>query len=197
MAEKRISTAAPNTTLQRGTPTPQDLLRVLDLTILSQARHAFGAENGKWYAVSHSIISSPMTYLLLVHDEQKCDGTKPACQQCVKAKKAECCEYDDGKGKTRTQLMREHIARLETRIKELESSDKTSPPVTLFDPHAASPYFSESSSSSSHDSPGVLTLSASASPIPFPVGTCYTFCYRSCLDPEPKMRKLHGRNGAT
>ena len=98
---------------------------------------------------------------------QKCDGTKPACQQCVKAKKSEGCEYDDGKGKTRTQLMREHIARLESRIKELESSDKASPPVTLFDPHAVSPYLSESSSSSSHDSPGAFTLSTSASPVPF------------------------------
>lgn len=99
----------------------------------------------------------------------KCDGTKPACQQCVKAKKSDGCEYDDGKGKTRTQLMREHIARLELRIKELESSDKASPPVTLFDPHAVSPYLSESSSSSSHDSPGAFSLSTSASPVPFPL----------------------------
>ncbi|EKM54793.1 uncharacterized protein PHACADRAFT_258894 [Phanerochaete carnosa HHB-10118-sp] len=101
--------------------------------------------------------------------KMKCDGAKPACQQCVKAKKAEACEYDDGKGKTRTQLMREHIARLESRIKDLESSDKTSPPVTLFDPHAVSPYLSESSSSSSHDSPGPFSLSASTSPVPFPL----------------------------
>lgn len=68
--------------------------------------------------------------------------------------------------------MREHIARLELRIKELESAEQTSPPVTLFDPHAQpSPYFSESSSSSSHDSPGGFTVSASASPVPFPIGT--------------------------
>ncbi|GJE89983.1 fungal specific transcription factor domain-containing protein [Phanerochaete sordida] len=102
--------------------------------------------------------------------KMKCDGAKPACQQCAKAKKSDACEYDDGKGKTRTQLMREHIARLELRIKELETSDnKTSPPVTLFDPHAVSPYLSESSSSSSHDSPGAFSLSASASPVPFPL----------------------------
>lgn len=98
----------------------------------------------------------------------KCDGTKPACQQCTKAKKGEACEYDDGKGKTRTQLMREHIARLESKIKELESStEHTTPPVTLFDPHAASPYLSESSSSSGHDSPGAFSISTSASPVPF------------------------------
>ncbi|KAF7790044.1 hypothetical protein EIP86_000993 [Pleurotus ostreatoroseus] len=105
---------------------------------------------------------------MLTPDIQKCDGAKPACQQCVRAKKSEGCEYDDGKGKTRTQLMREHIARLEQRIKELESAEQTSPPVTLFDPHTQpSPYFSESSSSSSHDSPGAFTVSASASPVPF------------------------------
>ncbi|TCD61377.1 hypothetical protein EIP91_008531 [Steccherinum ochraceum] len=106
--------------------------------------------------------------------KMRCDGIKPACQQCVRAKKSDACEYDDGKGKTRTQIMREHIARLEARVKELESPEVTTPPITLFDPHAASPYFSESSSSSSHDSPGTLSLSASASPTPFPVADMET-----------------------
>ncbi|KAI0076132.1 hypothetical protein K474DRAFT_1684991 [Panus rudis PR-1116 ss-1] len=103
--------------------------------------------------------------------KMRCDGAKPACAQCVRAKKGDGCEYDDGKGKTRTQLMREHIARLEARIKELETPESlSSPPVTLFDPHAPSPYFSETSSpSSSHDSPSTLSLSASASPSPFPL----------------------------
>ena len=103
---------------------------------------------------------------------QRCDGNKPACAQCVRAKKPEGCEYDDGKGKTRTQLMREHISRLEARIKELESPEVTTPPIALYDPHAPSPYFSEESSSSSHDSPGTLSLSASASPVPFALGAC-------------------------
>lgn len=99
---------------------------------------------------------------------QRCDGNKPACAQCVRAKKPEGCEYDDGKGKTRTQLMREHISRLEARIKELEMPEMTtSPPITLFDPHAPV-YMSESSSPESHDSPS--TLSLSASPSPFPLG---------------------------
>ncbi|KAH9949026.1 hypothetical protein B0H21DRAFT_165410 [Amylocystis lapponica] len=102
--------------------------------------------------------------------KMRCDGSKPACQQCMRAKKGEGCEYDDGKGKTRTQLMREHIARLELRIKELENLEHSSPSVTLFDPHAPSPYCSGSSSSSSHDSPGTFSISASASPTPFPLG---------------------------
>ncbi|RPD58691.1 hypothetical protein L226DRAFT_457383 [Lentinus tigrinus ALCF2SS1-7] len=101
--------------------------------------------------------------------KMRCDGTKPACAQCVRAKKADACEYDDGKGKTRTQLMREHIARLEMRVKELENPEQSAPSMTLFDPHAISPYYSESSSGSSYDSPGKLSYSASASPTPFPL----------------------------
>ncbi|OBZ70760.1 hypothetical protein A0H81_09288 [Grifola frondosa] len=101
--------------------------------------------------------------------KMRCDGAKPACLQCVRAKKTEACEYDDGKGKTRTQLMREHIARLEMRVKELENPEQSAPSMTLFDPHALSPYYSESSSSSSYDSPGKLSLSTSASPVPFPL----------------------------
>lgn len=100
---------------------------------------------------------------------QRCDGAKPACSQCARAKKADACEYDDGKGKTRTQLMREHIARLEMRVKELENPEQSAPSMTLFDPHALSPYYSESSSGSSYDSPGKLSYSASASPTPFPL----------------------------
>ncbi|OSD04103.1 hypothetical protein PYCCODRAFT_1466534 [Trametes coccinea BRFM310] len=102
--------------------------------------------------------------------KMRCDGVKPACAQCVRAKKADACEYDDGKGKTRTQIMREHIARLEARVRELENPEQSAPSMTLFDPHALSPYYSESSSSSSYDSPGKLSYSASASPTPFPLG---------------------------
>lgn len=101
--------------------------------------------------------------------KMRCDGAKPACAQCVRAKKTDSCEYDDGKGKTRTQLMREHITRLEMRVKELENPEQSAPSMTLFDPHALSPYYSESSSSSSYDSPGKLSYSASASPTPFPM----------------------------
>ncbi|KZT71672.1 hypothetical protein DAEQUDRAFT_763532 [Daedalea quercina L-15889] len=99
--------------------------------------------------------------------KMRCDGAKPACQQCVRAKKADACEYDDGKGKTRTQLMREHIARLELRVKELEGLEHSSPSVTLFDPHSQTQYYSGSSSSSSHGSPGTYSLPTSASPTPF------------------------------
>ena len=95
---------------------------------------------------------------------QKCDGTKPACQQCVRAKKSDCCEYDDGKGKTRTQLLKETIAKLEQRVRQLEgpsasSSSIASGPasVVLFDPHDG-PY--AGSSPDSFGSPDSSYISA-------------------------------------
>jgi hypothetical protein len=95
--------------------------------------------------------------------KMRCDGIKPACQQCIRSKKGNVCEYDDGKGKTRTQLLREHIVRLEQRIRELEDPDYVSPAVTLYDPHVHS---RSGSSSSSFGSPGSVYLSASRSPFP-------------------------------
>jgi hypothetical protein len=88
---------------------------------------------------------------------------KPSCQQCTRAKKAEACEYDDGKGKTRTQILRETIIKLEQRVKELEDPEYISPSVTLFDPH----FHSRSSSlSSSFGSSESSYLSTSHSPFP-------------------------------
>ncbi|KAL0067387.1 hypothetical protein AAF712_005616 [Marasmius tenuissimus] len=95
--------------------------------------------------------------------KMRCDGNKPACQQCVRAKKPECCEYDDGKGKTRTQILRETIVRLEQRVRELEDPEYVSPIVQLFDPHGIAPTESVSSSSS-YGSPDSTTISAAHSP---------------------------------
>lgn len=94
---------------------------------------------------------------------QRCDGAKPACQQCARAKKADGCEYDDGKGKTRTQILRETIVKLEQRVRELEDPEYVSPSVTLIDPHFHS---RSNSSSSSFGSPESSYLSASHSPFP-------------------------------
>lgn len=102
----------------------------------------------------------------LTQYSQRCDGAKPACQQCTKAKKPDACEYDDGKGKTRTQILRENITRLEQRIRELEDPEYTSASVTLFDPHAHQDHRrSYSSASSVADSQG-SGISLSHSPFP-------------------------------
>ncbi|EJD06269.1 uncharacterized protein FOMMEDRAFT_166504 [Fomitiporia mediterranea MF3/22] len=55
--------------------------------------------------------------------KMKCDATKPVCRQCVKANRAEECDYDDGRQKSRTQILQEKIAKLEDRIRELECAD--------------------------------------------------------------------------
>ncbi|KAH8116650.1 hypothetical protein DFH11DRAFT_1542643 [Phellopilus nigrolimitatus] len=76
---------------------------------------------------------------------QRCDGAKPACTQCARAHRADACAYDDGRGKTRTQALRERIARLEDEIAALRgpSSSSTSSAgaqaVFLHDPHAPTP----------------------------------------------------------
>ncbi|KAI0032891.1 hypothetical protein K488DRAFT_48857 [Vararia minispora EC-137] len=100
--------------------------------------------------------------------KMRCDGGKPACQQCQKAKKGSQCEYDDGKGKTRTQILRENVARLEARVRELEgnATERAASSVTLFDPHSLS-YSGDSSSPSSTGSPTSIPFTASASPYPF------------------------------
>ncbi|TDL20139.1 hypothetical protein BD410DRAFT_899724 [Rickenella mellea] len=54
--------------------------------------------------------------------KMKCDATKPVCRQCVKANRSDDCEYDDGRQKSRTQILQEKIAKLEDRIRELDSS---------------------------------------------------------------------------
>jgi len=93
---------------------------------------------------------------------QRCDGVKPTCQQCVRAKKPELCQYDDGKTKTKTQMLRENIERLEQRIRELEDPEYAPPAVALQYPqfHRRS----ESSSSSSTGSPDSSGFSAPHSP---------------------------------
>jgi hypothetical protein len=95
--------------------------------------------------------------------KMRCDGVKPACQQCTRAKKADGCEYDDGKGKTRTQILRETIVKLEHRIRELEDPEYVSTSVTLYDPNLHS---RSNSSSSSLGSPESSHLSAAHSPFP-------------------------------
>ncbi|KAI6121852.1 hypothetical protein F5141DRAFT_1260486 [Pisolithus sp. B1] len=95
---------------------------------------------------------------------QRCDGVKPTCQQCVRAKKPDLCQYDDGKTKTKTQMLRENIERLEQRIRELEDPDYVPPVVSLQYPqfHRRS----ESDSSSSTDSPDSTVFSTPHSPFP-------------------------------
>lgn len=93
---------------------------------------------------------------------QRCDGAKPACAQCARARKGEACQYDDGKGKTRTQALREKILQLEEKIQQMQDPDYTSPSITLHDPHTH--LYSSSSSSSASGSPISAAASVAQSP---------------------------------
>ncbi|KAE9395112.1 hypothetical protein BT96DRAFT_997900 [Gymnopus androsaceus JB14] len=53
----------------------------------------------------------------------KCDGQKPVCSPCLKMKRADECEYEDRRQKSRTQKLKEKLAMLEDRIKELEGTE--------------------------------------------------------------------------
>jgi hypothetical protein len=71
------------------------------------------------------------------HTRQKCDGSKPICGQCIRARRPDDCEYTDGQGRSRTQILEENISRLEARIHELEHPDESLQSVTLHDPYSS------------------------------------------------------------
>ncbi|KAF9531595.1 hypothetical protein CPB83DRAFT_848430 [Crepidotus variabilis] len=123
--------------------------------------------------------------------KMRCDGAKPACQQCNRAKKGDSCEYDDGKGKTRTQLLRETIVKLEQRVKELEDPEYVPPAVSLFDPSSQSMHSrSHSVSSSSLGSPESAYISASHSPFPDSVSSSPAGSWGQAPSPSPFMSDM-------
>lgn len=52
---------------------------------------------------------------------QKCDGLRPVCTQCLKANRGTECQYHEKKHISRTQLLQQKVAKLEARLRELES----------------------------------------------------------------------------
>ncbi|KAL4250217.1 hypothetical protein ABKN59_006374 [Abortiporus biennis] len=62
-----------------------------------------------------------------------CDGNKPTCNQCIRFGRVQECEYLDVPQPPSTKVLEEHIARLESRIHELEDDPSA---IHLHDPHA-------------------------------------------------------------
>ncbi|KAI0792128.1 hypothetical protein C8Q75DRAFT_805167 [Abortiporus biennis] len=59
--------------------------------------------------------------------KMRCDGQKPVCGQCIRGEREDDCEYTmDVQGLTRTQMLEEEIALLETKIRELENPGQSS-----------------------------------------------------------------------
>ncbi|KLO15342.1 hypothetical protein SCHPADRAFT_902493 [Schizopora paradoxa] len=88
----------------------------------ADSAHAAGASGGR-RSTSKKLVSPLQrgsACLSCRKRKMKCDATKPVCRQCVKANRADECEYDDGRQKSRTQILQEKIAKLEDRIRELE-----------------------------------------------------------------------------
>ncbi|KAL1949573.1 hypothetical protein VTO73DRAFT_8454 [Trametes versicolor] len=63
--------------------------------------------------------------------KMRCDGIRPVCGQCIRTNREIDCEYTDGPGPSPTQVLEEQIARLESRIRELEHPELVQPSVTL------------------------------------------------------------------
>ncbi|VDC04994.1 unnamed protein product [Peniophora sp. CBMAI 1063] len=78
----------------------------------------------------------------------KCDGQRPICGQCTKARRPQECHFE-GVTRSRVQVLEESIQALEARIKELEEEgDNAGPSSVLL--HAPHPPSSTSASSSPH-----------------------------------------------
>ncbi|KAL4243896.1 hypothetical protein ABKN59_011044 [Abortiporus biennis] len=86
--------------------------------------------------------------------KMRCDGVKPVCGQCIKANRDSECQYHEKKQVSRTQLLQQKVAKLEARLRELESEQSDSGTIS-------SPTPSTPSSSSSDPS---VSISDSADP---------------------------------
>ncbi|KAF9063683.1 hypothetical protein BDP27DRAFT_1426598 [Rhodocollybia butyracea] len=74
-------------------------------------------------APGHAPLQRGLACLCCRKRKLKCDGMKPVCTPCLKMKRADECEYEDRRQKSRTQKLKEKLAMLEDRIKELEGTD--------------------------------------------------------------------------
>ncbi|PSR71038.1 hypothetical protein PHLCEN_2v13086 [Hermanssonia centrifuga] len=77
---------------------------------------------------------------------KKCDGNQPKCNQCIRFNRSNECEFIDGPAPSTTRVLEQHIARLESRIQELEQDDPTL--VRLHNPYNAGAATGSSSGSS-------------------------------------------------
>ncbi|OBZ66214.1 Chromatin structure-remodeling complex protein RSC30 [Grifola frondosa] len=66
--------------------------------------------------------------------KMRCDGARPICGQCTRTNRESDCEYTDGPGPSPTQILEDRIARLETKIHELEHPELVRPSVVLHNP---------------------------------------------------------------
>ncbi|KAI0078725.1 hypothetical protein K474DRAFT_1660123 [Panus rudis PR-1116 ss-1] len=68
--------------------------------------------------------------------KMKCDGNKPICNQCLRFNRPHECEFSENTTPSTARVLEQHIARLQSRIQELEQNDPNA--VKLYDPYARS-----------------------------------------------------------
>ncbi|CEL54576.1 hypothetical protein RSOLAG1IB_07180 [Rhizoctonia solani AG-1 IB] len=76
--------------------------------------------------MSHTVLQRGSACLSCRKRKLKCDAVRPACRKCTTAGRADECHYDDGKQKTRTQLLQEKVKELEEKLMSLESTSNGS-----------------------------------------------------------------------
>ncbi|KAG8728277.1 hypothetical protein FRC12_021872, partial [Ceratobasidium sp. 428] len=76
--------------------------------------------------MSHTVLQRGSACLSCRKRKLKCDAVRPACRKCVTAGRPDECVYDDGKQKTRTQLLQEKVKELEEKLLSLESTNEGS-----------------------------------------------------------------------
>ncbi|KAG8682354.1 hypothetical protein FRC08_015018, partial [Ceratobasidium sp. 394] len=73
--------------------------------------------------MSHTVLQRGSACLSCRKRKLKCDAVRPACRKCVTAGRPDECVYDEGKQKTRTQLLQEKVKELEDKLLSLESAN--------------------------------------------------------------------------
>ncbi|TFK31590.1 hypothetical protein BDQ12DRAFT_729417 [Crucibulum laeve] len=87
----------------------------------------------------------------------RCDSEKPTCGPCRASRNFDDCEYPVS-GTSHTQALQDNIARLENRIRDLQSSKQASSTMTLQHPYSAGPSSARNSRSPSTAPPSPFSI---------------------------------------
>ncbi|KAK0186050.1 hypothetical protein F5146DRAFT_166538 [Armillaria mellea] len=67
--------------------------------------------------------------------KMRCDGERPVCGPCARARRPDDCQYTDNQGRSRMEILEESISRVQARIQELENPESSESSVPLHSPY--------------------------------------------------------------